>query len=286
MFKTLSFALIYFSFLFNIIQANDTFLRKEFSDNSVLCLHNPERTKDYIKYLSVSLKVMSQNPDGSYSSGSGSIIYYDADKKMAYVASCGHFWNQGVFPVESLKDKKCLIIPYYQNNKKIESPKSYQANVIFYSNVRGQDTSLITFYPDWVPKYIPIAPIDYEYKENQVYHSLGCDLASEVAHYKVTFLGISEYKDLITVNNSPRQGRSGGGLFDEKFYIGTCWGTSQEDGNGKGLFTSLEIIHNFWAKQKDYKFLLNIKNKSSLKIIDRNNKQKEYEENYIFSPSN
>ncbi|RTK96617.1 MAG: hypothetical protein EKK64_03265 [Neisseriaceae bacterium] len=282
MFKTLSFVLVYFSFFCSIIQANDFELSKDLNCS----FPNAERSKDYIKYLSVSLKIVCANQDGSYGTGSGTIIYYDANKKLAYVASCGHLWNSGVFPVGKCKEMDCSVIAFYQNDKKLESPKKYPAKVIFYSNVRGQDTSLLTFSPDWVPKYMPIAPIDYELKKGKEYNSLGCDAGSEVARYKVIYMYKNDYKDLITQENSPRPGRSGGGLFDEKFYIGTCWGTSHEDGSGEGLFTSLEIIHNFWEKQKDYKFLLNIKKLSSLKIIDRNNSQKSYEENYIFSPSN
>jgi hypothetical protein len=287
MLKTLSFALIYISFFCNIIQANDFALLKDLDYKSFNCsFHNAERSKEYIKYLSVSLKIISSNQDGSCSTGSGSIVYYDSAKNLAYVASCGHFWNSGVFSVGKCNQKGCSVVSYYQNEKKMLTPRTYPAEVIFYSNVRGQDTSLITFSPDWVPKYIPIAPVNHKIEKNKPYHSLGCDAGSEVSHYKVIYIHKNEYKDLITRENSPRQGRSGGGLFDENFYIGTCWGTSLEDGSGEGLFTSLEIIHNFWSQQEDYKFLLNVKRKSILKIIDRNNSQKEYKEDYVFSPSN
>lgn len=241
-----------------------------------------ERGEEYKKFLSASVKI---NVSGS--SGSGTIIYYDPIKNLAYVASCGHLWSQGTMSVEEGLRRKmtCKVTTWYHNDEKLSTPKSYNANVIFYSHVRGADTSLITFTPDWEPNYFPIAPITYKYSPGEYAHSLGCDGGSEVAHYRIKIIGLSS-SDLVTIENSPRPGRSGGGLMDEEYYIGTCWGTQYVNGSGKGFFTPLSAIHKYWSKQKGYEFLLNqsVGLAKKIPIIDRNNSQGEYSKDYILMP--
>lgn len=241
-----------------------------------------QREEEFSKFLSVSVKVQV-----SGGSGSGSIIYYDAKKNLAYVASCGHLWSPGVVSAEDAekKDNKCKIIVWYKNNKKLKEPEQFDAKMVFYCYNNDIDTSLLVFSPDWEPFYFPIAPIDYKYKINSLAHSCGCDGGREVAHYEVNILELND--DLVTTKNSPRPGRSGGGLFDENFYIGTCWGTEHVDGSGNGYFTPIKDIHRFWGKQKDYSFLLligtNVKGKL-IPIVDKVHPQGTYNQDYILSP--
>jgi len=213
-----------------------------------------KRGIEFRKFLAPSVKIAV-----AAGSGSGTIVHYDAKKNLAYVATCGHLWN-GVMTAEEGKKKKlkCKIIVWYHNDLKLDAPRSYDANVIFYRFIEGaeEDTGLVTFTPDWVPNCFPIGPENYEYVRRQHSHSCGCDAGSEVAHYDIEMVGIIG-NDLVTIKNSPRPGRSGGGLMnDEGQYIGTCWGTQYRDGTGKGFFTPLFAIHSFWKKQKDYVFLL------------------------------
>lgn len=242
-----------------------------------------QREKEYRKFLCASVKITVNG-----ASGSGTIVYYDSDKNLAYVASCGHLWSDGTMTVEQgkVKKMKCNVVIYYQNDIKLKSPKTYPASVIFYSNVNSLDTSLVTFTPDWVPNYFPIAPLDYKYQIGSIAHSCGCDHGTEVAHYEVK-IKEANY-DVITENNSPRPGRSGGGLMDDSgYYIGTCWGTQFIDGSGEGYFTTLSDIHKFWGKQKGYEFLLDVKPRKSMgqliPIKDRN-KEKIYAPDYIVVP--
>lgn len=242
-----------------------------------------QRGAEYRKYLAASVKI-----SVSGSSGSGTIIYYDASKNIAYVASCGHLWSRGVMSAEDgrRRNMRCRIIAYYHNNEKLNSPKSYDANVIFYSYIDGQDTSLITFHPDWKPDYFPIAPENYQYKYGHIAHSCGCDHGSEVAHYAVRLNTLTQ--DLVTDQNSPRPGRSGGGLMDDEgYYIGTCWGTQYVDGSGQGFFTPLTAIHRFWRQQTGYEFLLNQKvggNARNIPVIDQTEEQGKYDPDYILLP--
>jgi hypothetical protein len=248
--------------------------------------YSPEEQRDekYRKFLSPSVKIL---VDGA--SGSGTIIYYDSKNNIAYVASCGHLWSKGVMSAEQskLKNKKCNVVVYYHNNKKLDKPKSYNADVLFYSYMDSLDTSLVAFSPDWSPNYFPIAPLDYKYQINSIAHSCGCDHGSEVAHYSVVIKEAGA--DIITEKNGPRPGRSGGGLMDDNgYYIGTCHSTQFIDGSGKGYFTTLSDIHKFWGKQKGYEFLLNQKPKKSagqlLPIKDKNDRLKTYSPDYILLP--
>ena len=223
-----------------------------------------QRGIEYRKYLSASLKINVKN-----GAGSGTIIFYDKKNNTAYVASCGHLWQPGVLNSDKAKEKKitCKVTTWYHNDVKLEEPKNYEAELCFYSYVNGCDTSLISFHPDWEPEYFPIAPKDYVYKEGTMAHSIGCDSAKEVAHYDVEIAGIVG-KNLVTVRNSPRPGRSGGGLIDNNdYYIGTCWGTTDFDGSGQGFFTPLNVIHDFWS-MNGYSWLLARADATKIKIID------------------
>jgi hypothetical protein len=253
------------------------------------------RGQEYRKFLSASVKIAVGD-----SSGSGTIVHYDPEKNLAYVATCGHLWPEGIMTVEQGKklNRKCRIIVWYQNDQKLDAPKYYNANVVFYSFLTGQDTGLVTFTPDWIPNVFPIGAKNYEYIKGQYAHSCGCDSGSEVAHYDVEFVMLQKFTiegtnietlDLVTEKNSPRPGRSGGGLMnDEGFYIGTCWGTQYRDGTGKGYFTPLSVIHRFWAKQNGYAFLLEQKSSSGsaqlLKIIDHSNSGLKFAAEYIILP--
>lgn len=242
-----------------------------------------QRGEEYRKYLAATVKLSLFGK-----SGSGSIVYYDREKNLAYVASCGHMWSPGVMNYEEGKQRKlsCKIITWYHNEKKLDSPRSYTANVLFYSYVNGTDTSLLTFTPDWEPHYFPIAPKVYPYERSKKVHSTGCDGGSEVAHYEVEIIGIGP-EGLTTFRNSPRPGRSGGGLFDDGgWYIGTCWGTQYRNGSGLGYFTTLEAIHSFWSKN-GFDFLLNLEPPGILArkipVIDKKNKI-QFSPDYILIP--
>lgn len=201
-----------------------------------------DRGPEYRKWLAVSVKIRV-----SGASGSGTICYYDDDTGWAYVISCGHLWG-GNRSFNGSAVGRAKIVTWYHNNKKLDSPKEYDAEVLFWSNTRGKDCSALRFKPDWKPDYFPIAPVNHPIRPGQHFHSVGCDGGREVARYEVEFV---EYRgsDLITRKNSPRPGRSGGGLMtDDGWYIAICWGTSDtRSGGGIGYFTPLKSIHDVFT---------------------------------------
>ena len=238
-----------------------------------------QRGVEYRKWLSAGLRI---NVKGA--AGSGTIVYYDPKEGWAYVQSCGHLWNGNMSAKEGQKKRlTCQVTTWYHNMKKLTEPKNYPAQVLYYSNVSGEDCSLLRFKPDWVPYYFPIAP-DFEFKQGLRLHSVGCDGAREVAHYDVRVIGI-QGADLVTTENSPRPGRSGGGLMSDSYYVGICWGTSDYDGDGNGFFTPLDTLRRLNARE-GFGWLnevgFNLARK--IPIIDRNNPQGQYPRDYIPLP--
>lgn len=243
-----------------------------------------QRGQKYAKWLSKGVKISVRG-----ASGSGTIIYYDKDTGWAYVQSCGHLWNGNMSAKEGKrKNETAKIITWYHNEEKLSDTREYDAEVLFYSNHNNPDISLLRFKPDWAPKFFPIAPKNYDIRRGDGAHSIGCDGGREVAHYDVKIVGERDgsWRDLVTVNNSPRPGRSGGGLISKDgYYIGICWGTSAFDGSGNGYFTPLGEIHRIMQRE-GYGWLLNVTSSLAreIPIVDRNNPQGRYPENYIAVP--
>lgn len=224
------------------------------------------------------------------SSGSGTIIYFNESDGYAYVQSCGHLWGGNMSAEQGVVNKqKCKVTTWYHNEIKLSSPKTYTAEVLYYSNTRGQDCSLIRFKPDWVPNYFAIVPEEYQIPKNQKLHSIGCDSGQEIADYDVRYLGLndSQWPDLFTTENSPRPGRSGGGLLNDDFYLGICWGTTNVDGSGNGLFTPIKTVR-YLNKINGFGWLNEAGNSLARKIpiIDRNNPQGIYPKDYVPLPKN
>lgn len=243
---------------------------------------NEQRGEEFRKWLSTGLKISVRN-----ASGSGTIVYFDSENGLAYVQSCGHLWSGNMSAQEGLSRKPtCNVIAWYHNQTKLSKPKTYPAEVLYYNNTRGQDVSLLRFKPDWEPEYLPIAPADFQFRENMRLHSVGCDGGREVAHYDVRYIGTrgGSYPDLVTTENSPRPGRSGGGLMTDEYYIGICWGTSEYDGSGNGFFTPLKIVREF-NERNGFGWLNDATPLARLiPIIDRNLPQEQYPKDFIPIP--
>lgn len=260
-----------------------------------------QRDPEVRRYLAPSLKIQVTR-----ASGSGTIIYYNPDDGYAYVQSCGHLWP-GNMTAEEGKTRKieCEVETWYKNEEKLSGTKKYKAEVLWYSNTRGQDSSLLRFKPDWVPSYFPIAPENFPTPPGTKLHSCGCDGGREVAHYEVEVVGEEpannrplrglfrnrvadtpgSWMDLVTRNNSPRPGRSGGGLMSNDYYVGICWGTSDVSGNGIGLFTPLATVR-YMNEKNGYGWLNDVGSSPARKIpiVDRNGPQNKYPADYIPLP--
>jgi hypothetical protein len=242
-----------------------------------------QRDPQFNRWLAVSLKV-----SVSGGSGSGTIIYYDPADGFAYVQSCGHLWN-GNMSAEEGKRKKitCKVTTWYKNEQKLGQPQTYNAEVLYYHNPDPNDASLLRFQPDWVPNYVPVAPVDFRAVDGMRLRSCGCDGGREVAHYDVRLLG-TRGTDFVTTENSPRSGRSGGGLMTDDHFIGICSRSSDPSGTigrGNGYFTGISAIRSMNEKN-GYGWLneVGINWARQIPIIDRNSPQKNHPKDYIPIP--
>jgi hypothetical protein len=239
-----------------------------------------ERGIEVRKWLSAGVKISVRG-----ASGSGTIVYFDSESGYAYVQSCGHLWSGNMTAEEGEKRKlTCDVITWYHNEEKLAEPKKYPAEVLYYMNDRGKDCSLLRFKPDWFPKYFAISPKDFKFVKNKYLHSVGCDGGREIAHYRIRVLGESG-PDVITTENSPRPGRSGGGLMTEDYFVGICWGTTDIQGNGNGLFTPLKVLRKL-NEENGYGWLndVGLNWARQIPILDRNNPQGDYNPDYIPLP--
>jgi len=190
------------------------------------------------------------------SAGSGTICYYDELTGEAYIISCGHLFDGNKIP-NGEGTKQVNIDVFYKNDTKLKKPQRFKAEVISYDNV--EDISILKFRPDWKPNhYFPIAPLDYTILPGDILESTGCDDAGPTAAYTVVVIdGTYSGPNLISKYNSPRPGRSGGGLLSaDGYHLGITWGTSKLDGSGYGFYVPLRRIHAYLNQFEAVSWLL------------------------------
>jgi len=236
----------------------------------------PQRDESVKKWLIPSVRIRVPG-----AAGSGTICHYDRSKNTAYVISCAHLFHPG--------STRATVEVFYKNEQKLSTPARYEAKVVsFKVGYYADDISFMSFQPDWVPHtWFPIAPINYPITNGEIYYSCGCDGAGEVACYFVKPQGI-DGAFLATRENSPRPGRSGGGLMDKDgWFVGICVRTSDISGNGTGYFVHLRTIHDYCHKN-GLDFLLNARRPNDLlrmiPIVDRNESQGTYPPDYVPAP--
>jgi hypothetical protein len=236
----------------------------------------PNRDDSVKKYLIPSVRIRVPGAGGS-----GTICAYDKNKKIAYIISCAHLYEGTLKPT--------TIEVFYKNDQKLATPAKYTATVIsFKKNFYGDDISIMSFQPDWdVQTWMPIAPIDHNIPLNERLYSCGCDHLTDAACYFVKPVGI-DGPFLATQENSPRPGRSGGGLIDKDgWYVGICVRTSDVSGNGTGYFVQLKTIHDY-CQQNNLAWLLKVDRPNDvvriIPIVDRNEAQGTYPPNYVPIP--
>ncbi len=219
--------------------------------------------------------------------GSGTICYYDEQTGEAWVISAGHLWRGNMSPGSKVREADIDV--FYKNDKKLPHPQTFRAEVVCYNN--DVDIAFLKFHPDWIPQhYFSIAPRDYRLERGDQLESTGSDHASEAAAYTISIVsGERSGTNLITRDNSPRPGRSGGGLLTTNgLIVGICWGTSEEDGSGYGFFVPLRTIHSYASRHKEIAWLLKVPQYSYIinliPIIEYNGIQRQVPDRYIPVP--
>lgn len=244
---------------------------------------SPEELRDpsVYRWMSASFRIENKVGRGSIF-GSGTLCYYDRKTNTGYIITCGHLFEGD--------EKQMYVDIWYKNGKKLDSPARYTAEVICHD--KTEDIAFLKFTPDWVPnEYFPIAPIETKINPGDYLWSVGCDGGKEVATYKVKVVGTEGSGSglfLVTRENSPRHGRSGGGLMNsDGWYAGICVRSSDPTGGGGiGLFVTISRIHAY-AQRSNLGFLLTCgkKNKTlEIPVVDRVGPQGNYPKDYIPVP--
>lgn len=249
------------------------------SSPSLVSAPEAQRDPEFAPLLCLSLKI-----SVSGASGSGTICHYDKSSGMAHVISCGHLWS-GSMDAEAAKGRQtATVTTWYKNSTKLKTPESFPAEVLFWSNERGFDVSLLRFKPDWEPEFARIDE-NVSLRRGMALNSMGCDGGTEVARYEVVFDRINGV-DIITIKNSPRPGRSGGGLIDDDGrYVGVCWGTSDvSSGNGIGYFTPTAAIRKVFDRN-GYGWLMEVLGFRNIPIFDEDCPGRSYAKDFVPSPS-
>lgn len=242
------------------------------------CSLKEERDERFHDLLRVSVKVSVQG-----SAGSGTICHYDPASGLAYIISCGHLWS-GDRPYDPSSPVPAKITVWYHDGPRLDRPATYDAEALFWSNSRGRDVSLLRFRPDWTPRCALIAPIA-SIEPGTRLNSMGCDGGKEVARYEVVVAEVNG-TDIVTKVNSPRPGRSGGGLLtDECLIVGVCWGTSDtSSGDGIGFFTPLASCRKVFEKSGFAWLLDSHSDARSIPIVDRDEPAKSLGSHYLPIP--
>jgi len=237
-----------------------------------------ERGPEWIKWLAVGVR---------FPNGSGTICYFDPETKYAYVISAGHLFSGRSLRYDpNRKPKMTEIDVFYHNERKLDKPKSYPCEVLCYQNFSDSvwDVAICRFKADWdVEWYASIAPKDYKLKKGHNYHSTGCDGLTPVAHYSVKYVEERDrgpVTEIITVENGPRGGRSGGGVMtDDGQLIFIC-----SRGNSYAYWTSLQQIHKFLELESEFEFILNSDIAARVPIHDQKDPTRVFPPGYIPLP--
>lgn len=238
-----------------------------------------KRDQNVWYYLQSSVRVRNGNV-----SGSATICHYDIATNTAYLISCGHLFRGNQKPNE--RHQTCNVEVFYKNLVKLNKPQAFPAEVICCDN--DEDISFLKFHPDWqISHYFAIAPLDYPVRVGDQFESTGCDHAAEVASYTVEILEQGGY-NLVTKNNSPRPGRSGGALLSsDGFYVGVVWGTSDYDGTGTGYYVPLKRIYAYAKQYQEVSWLLDVGKNNIvhlIPIVDLDDPGRVYPKMYIPLP--
>lgn len=245
----------------------------EIDDNPIEQQSTPvaHRSSEYRRLLATSVRINTTS-----GSGSGTIVHFDYDNNVAYVLSCGHLWSDNRSREQLEQSPRYVNVTTWHTNRRLIVPKVFRGRVLFH--IISPDMSLIKFTPDYIPQVAPIAPRDIELDLNLNYHSMGSDRGSETARYGVRILSISQSR-LVTQFNTPRPGRSGGGLLTtDGLLIGIC---VARDNYGRGYFTPLDSIHTQLERQ-GFDYLLN--QVPEVYIQDHTNPGTEYDSRFFPRP--
>jgi hypothetical protein len=153
--------------------------------------------------------------DGNgYGSGTGTIIDTHGDE--ALVLTCGHLFREA-------KGKGKIEVDLFIGGQ----IRTVLGQVIDY-DAENRDIALVAIRPGFTVQAVEILADDQRVRSGQTAFSFGCDRGADPSRRDTRITGVNKYNQHLGVSNleiagAPIDGRSGGGLFDDRGrLIGVC----------------------------------------------------------------
>jgi thiol-disulfide isomerase/thioredoxin len=192
------------------------------------------------KLLSSTVRLKVEDANG-LSHGTGTIV--DAREGEALVITCGHLFRES-------KGKGPVAIEVYESGPEgLRVVATLTGEVVTYDLDR--DVALVSFRPNHPVCVAQVAPPRTPISRGDRAASVGCSNGQNptVMATRVTDLDRYQGPPNIETSGAPVEGRSGGGLFNDKGeLVGVCFAADYE-GN-RGLYAGLNSIHEVLAELK------------------------------------
>ncbi|MEM9368807.1 MAG: trypsin-like peptidase domain-containing protein [Planctomycetota bacterium] len=165
--------------------------------------------------------------------GTGTII--DTHGEEALVMTCGHLFR------ESEKSGRIEVDVFHSGQVKTVD------GVLIDFDARDRDIALVAIRPGLTIQPIQVIPSGERVREGQVVFSFGCDRGADPSRRDTRVTGVDKYNQHLGMSNleiagAPIDGRSGGGLFDERGrLVGVCNAADYDD--DLGIYTGPGSIH-------------------------------------------
>ncbi len=162
--------------------------------------------------------------------GTGTII--DTVGNDALVITCGHIFREG-------QGRSPATVDIFVNGSK----RSYPGNVVYF-RADETDIGLLAFRADQPLPKAPIISQGELLSERQRVFSYGCDGGADPSRRDTVITKLNGYLGPANVEiaGAPVQGRSGGGLFDDRGrLIGVCYAADKQ--LDEGLYSGPEVIY-------------------------------------------
>lgn len=200
--------------------------------DSVSAAHLGTSTARDPQESSVRIRVSEQQQE---SVGSGTVI--DVFQGEALVLTCGHLFRDS-------QGKATVTVETFVGGK----VQSYPATVIDFQ-AKEVDIGLLSFRPHQEIPAARLIPITRKLSESQKVFSIGCDHGAPPTRRDSRITKLNRYLGPanVEVEGQPAEGRSGGGLFDERGeLIGVCYAADPR--LGEGLYNGAEVVYQQLAK--------------------------------------
>lgn len=180
------------------------------------------------RLVASTVRLRVQDGDG-FSNGSGTII--DTHDDEALVLTCGHLFRES-------QGKGSILVDVFAGNGATGVP----GQLIRYD--LKTDVALISFKPGVSVEAVAVAPRGVAVARGDRAISVGCDHAEAPAARPTEITSTRKFlgPDHVMAAGEPAQGRSGGGLFNDRGQlIGVCNAADPQD--REGMYAAVSTIH-------------------------------------------